>query len=139
MLLSVFLLFLTYVLCVHFFVFLYNNFSLVSLAVPSCPSRVMSDFVSDCTKANVTCQQPPNTPPDTFTTVTYLPTGNSTTCTTNPCSISGLDPCVEYNMSAIPTNNCGNATGCSTMVVASQGQYRCSVVVNNIDAVHTDV
>ena len=40
------------------------------------------------------------------------------------CTISGLDPCVEYNLSAIPTSSCGRPTGCTgnSMVVASQGQ-----------------
>ena len=48
---------------------------------------------------------------------------------TSPCTISGLDPCVEYNLSVIPTSNCGsptgctgNATGCTSIVVDSQGQ-----------------
>ena len=43
---------------------------------------------------------------------------------TSPCTVSGLDPCVEYYLSAIPTNNCGSPTGCTgnSMVVASQGQ-----------------
>ena len=29
---------------------------------------------------------------------------------------------MEYNLSATSTNNCGDATGCTSMVVASQGQ-----------------
>ena len=32
---------------------------------------------------------------------------------------------MEYNLSAIPNNNCGSPTGCTgnSMVVASQGQF----------------
>ena len=49
------------------------------------------------------------------------------TCTTSPCTISGLDPCVEYTLSAIPTNNCGSPTGCTGSMVATKG-YNQSVL-----------
>ena len=54
-----------------------------------------------------------------------FPLYGSMTCpSTGPCTISGLDTCVEYNLSAIPNNNFGSPTGCTgnSMVVTSQGQ-----------------
>ena len=100
-----------------------SPFSLVSLGVPSCPSKVMSDFVSDCTRADVTWEQPPGGPPVTNATVTYCresesSCSNSMTCT-SPCTVSGLDPTIDeldsgidYNFTVTPNNNCGSARGC---------------------------
>ena len=56
-------------------------------------------------------------------------------CTTGPFTIiiGGLDPCVNYSLSTIPTNNCGSATGCTgnSRVVPAQGQY--SIKCNDVD------
>ena len=99
------------------------------LATPSCPINTTSTRNTDFTAATVTWSQPPNSPPVPTTTVTYCPTsspncGNSTTCT-SPCTISGLNPCVNYSLTVTPSNNCGSATGCTTNTVdsPSQGQY----------------
>ena len=95
---------------------------------PPCPTSFSANRDGDFTSATVSYQVD-NPPPGTSTTVTYCPTSSSSNCgsmncTTSPCTISGLDPCVEYTLTAIPNNNCGNATGCTgnSMVVASQGQ-----------------
>ena len=95
------------------------------LGPPSCSANVTSFRIDDFTRTNVTWQQPPKTPPVTSTTVTYCPTsspncGNSMTCT-SPCTISGLDPCVDYNVTITPTNNCGSATGCNGSMVSAKG------------------
>ena len=96
---------------------------------PSCATSFSANRDGDFTSATLTYQLA-TPPPVTSATVTYCPTsstncGNSMNCpSTGPCTISGLDPCVEYNLSAIPNNNCGSPTGCTgnSMVVASQGQ-----------------
>ena len=53
---------------------------------------------------DITWLQPNDTTPVSFTTVTYCPTslqncGNSTNCT-SPCTISGLDPGIEYQFTS---------------------------------------
>ena len=94
---------------------------------PSCPTNFSANRDGDFTSATVTYELA-TPPPVTSTTVTYCPTsspncGNYMICpTTGTCTISGLDPCVEYNMSVTPNNNCGAAAGCTSMVVDSQGQ-----------------
>ena len=93
---------------------------------PSCSVNFTYVRIDHFTRTTVTWQQPPNTPPVTSTTVTYCPTSspnceNSMNCTTSPCTISGLDPCVNYNITLTPTNNCGNATGCTGRLVAAKG------------------
>ena len=112
-----------------FYVITHNTImSCISIPeLPSCPTSFSAN--RDDTSATVTYQIA-TTRPVTSATVTYCPTsspncGISMNCTTSPCTISGLDPCVEYNLSAIPNNNCGSPTGCTgnSMVVASQGQF----------------
>ena len=112
-----------------FYVITHNTIMLcISIPeLPSCPTSFSANRDGDFTSATVTYQLA-TPPPVTSTTVTYCPTsspncGNTMTCT-NPCNISGLDPCVEYNLSAILSNNCGSPTGCTgnSMVVSSQGQ-----------------
>ena len=106
----------------------YINFNFIS-EPPSCSTSFSANRDGDFTSATLTYQLA-TPPPVTSTTVTYCSTsspnyGNNTNCSsTGPCTISGLDPCVEYNLSAIPTNNCGSPTGCTgnIMVVTSQGQ-----------------
>ena len=106
--------------------------SCISLSVPpSCPTSFSANRDGDFT-STVATYQLATPPPVTSTTITYCPTsspncGNSMNCT-SPCTISGLDPCVEYNLSAIPNNNCGSPTGCTgnSMVVPAKGQ--CSYI-----------
>ena len=91
--------------------------SLTYVGIPSCPISGTSVTAFDYDGATVTWQQPPNTPPVTFTTVTYCPTsspncGNSVNCT-SPCNITGLDSGTEYQFTVIPNNNCGSPTGCT--------------------------
>ena len=100
------------------------------LGSPFCSVNFEHVRSGNFTGTTVTWQQPPNTPPVTSTTVTYCPTsspncGNSMNCT-SPCTISGLDPCVDYNVTITPTNNCGSATGCTGSMVAAKG-YNLSV------------
>ena len=118
---------------VHTYVHMYysTHLNCISLHIPiigapSCPTvtTVRSD---DFTNATVSWQQPSNTPV-TSTTVIYCPTsspncGNSMNCN-SPCTISGLDPCMDYSFTVILNNNCGNATGCieNSKNVTSQGQ-----------------
>ena len=95
------------------------------LGPPSCSVNFTYFRIDHFTRSTVTWQQHPNTPPVTSTTVTYCPTsspncGNSVTCTSQ-CTISGLDPCVDYNITLTPTNNCGSATGCTGSMVAAKG------------------
>ena len=101
-------------MCVH--ITLCNFIGLPLLDVPPCPNvQGKRPPASNFCSVSVTWQQPPNTPPDTFTTVTYLPSGDSMNCTTNPCStiIIGLDSGTEYQFTVIPNNICGSPTGCT--------------------------
>ena len=97
------------------------------LDTPSCPTSCTRSRNEDFTTVSVSCQQPPNTPQVTSTTVTYCPTsssncGNSLNCTTSPCNISGLNTCEDYQLMVVPNNNCGSPTGCTGNTVMSEGQ-----------------
>ena len=96
---------------------------------PSCPTSFSANRDGDFTSATVTYQLA-TTPPVTSTTVTYCPTsapncGNSMTCTTSPCTISGLDPGAEYQFTVIPNNNCGSPTGCTGNNATAQTACEC--------------
>ena len=111
------------------------------LGPPSCSANVTSIRIENFTRTTVTRQQP-NTPPVTSTTVTYCPTsspncGNSMTCT-SPCTISGLDPCVNYRITITPTNNCGSATGCTGSMVVAKG-YNLGVYTVHIIPLYINV
>ena len=106
---------------------LYKSVLHFHLGPPSCSANVTSVRIDNFTSTTVTWQQPPNTPPVTFTTVTYCPTsspncGESMNCT-SPCTISGLDPCLNYSIILTVTNNCGSFTGCTGSMVAAKGYY----------------
>ena len=85
---------------------------------------MVSDFVSDCTGANVTWEQPPGGPPVTNATVTYCNASesscsNSMTCTSF-CTVPGLDSTrnkldsgIDYYFAVTPNNNCGSVRGCT--------------------------
>ena len=105
----------------------------ISVDIPSCPSALSSFRSANFTSANVTWQQPLNSPPVTSTTITYCPTsspncGNSVTCT-SPCTISGLDPCLNYSITVTPSNNCGSATGCTINSVTIPPKGQCSYMI----------
>ena len=85
-------------MCVH--ITLCNFIYLPLLDVPQCPHNVQA----------LTWQQPPNTPPVTFTTVTYRLTGDSMNCTI-PCTITGLHNGTEYQFEVIPDNISGSPNG----------------------------
>ena len=100
---------------------------LLYVDIPSCPTSCTRSRNEDFTTVSVSCQQPPNTPPVTSTTVTYCPTsspncGNSMNCTTSPCTISGLNVCEDYQLMVVPNNNCGSPTGCTGNSVMSEGE-----------------
>ena len=89
----------------------YNSLHIPIIGTPSCPIVTTAVRSDDFTNATVSWQQPSNTP-GTSTTVTYcftssLSCGDSVTCT-SPCTIRGLDPCMNYSITVIPNNNCGN-------------------------------
>ena len=99
---------------------------LFTVDTPSCPTSCARSRNEDFTTVSVSCQQPPNTPPVTSTTVTYCPTsspncGNSVTCT-SPCTISGFNACEDYQLTVVPNNKCGSTTGCTGNSVMSEGQ-----------------
>ena len=68
-------------------------------------------------------------------------------CTTIPCTISGLDPCVNYNITITPTNNCGSATGCTGSMVAAKGYnlgvyavyFHCMLLCMSVSECYSDV
>ena len=67
-------------------------------------------------KVMLTWQQPSNSPPVTFTTVTYCPPSpqncEDMNCT-SPCTISGLRNDTDYQFTVVANNNCGKNNGSS--------------------------
>ena len=50
------------------------------------------------------------------------------TCpSTGTCTISGLEPVVNYSLTAIATNNCGSATGCTENSIVVPGKGQCNI------------
>ena len=112
-----------YYVCLHL---------LTILGLPLCPTIFSANRTGDFTNATVTYEQ--STPPPVLsTTVTYCPTSSpncgNMTCTTSPCTISGLNACEDYQLTVVPNNNCGSPTGCTenSVNVTSQGQYSYSM------------
>ena len=111
--------------CLAIIVLFVHNYLYVD--IPSCPTSCTESRNEDFTTVSVSCQQPPNTPPVTSTTVTYCSTsspncGDSMNCTTSTCNISGLNVCEDYQLTVVPNNNCGSPTGCTGNSVMSEGQ-----------------
>ena len=87
--------------------------------------------LNDNDGVRVSWEQPPDSPPVTYTTVTYCNTSQSCeirTCTSSPCIIEGLGPGTEYHFTVTPSNNHGNAVGCT----GNRATARTTCKYNNI-------
>ena len=108
----------------------------ISVGIPSC-AEVMSlqSGTGKFCSANLTWQQPPNTPPVTSTTVTYcrsIPSPNCVNMTcSSPCTIGGLLNGTRYEVTVMPNNNCGKNVGCPANATTTPSKlYFCIMIVN---------